>query len=79
MHQQSHGPVQLLLPLLPLRLSQPHLQLIDATHLGLCAATVFHSFWPLELSDLQSGKTDDFLSGHLLCQKMDEVLTVPEF
>lgn len=34
-HQQSHGALQLLLPLLPLRLCQPHLQLIDAPHLGL--------------------------------------------
>lgn len=35
MHQQSHGALQLLLPLSSLRVCQPHLQLIDAPHLGL--------------------------------------------
>ena len=35
MHQQGHGTLQLLLPLPPLRVCQPHLQLIDTPHLSL--------------------------------------------
>lgn len=34
-HQQGHGTLQLLLPLTPLRVCQPHLQLIYAPHLSL--------------------------------------------
>lgn len=35
MHQQGHGALQLLLPLPPLRVCQPRLQLIDAPYLRL--------------------------------------------
>lgn len=61
MHQQSHGALQLLLPLLTLRLGQSHLQLIDAPHLSLCAAGALHHCLASG-TQTQSGMTDGCLA-----------------